>query len=126
MKDGSRQRLLEPVTEPVPEAASSWSKEGAGELAEGEEEGEEAAVAFDDRVEVEAKALGEGGGEAGTLVLEVGLLDICLAGRWATGVFLGPWPAEALLLGAPSLGPGAQGADIRRPWRFWLRWSSWH
>lgn len=84
MKDGSLQRLLEPVPEPVPpvpETASSWSKEGVGELVEGEEEGEEAAVAFEDRVEVEANTLGEGGGEAGSSVLEARPLDICLAER---------------------------------------------
>lgn len=84
MKDGSLQRLLEPVPEPVPpvpEAASSWSKEGVGELAEGEEEREEAPVAFEDRVEVEANTLGEGGGEAEASVLETRPADICLVGR---------------------------------------------
>lgn len=84
MKDGSLQRPLEPVPEPVPpvlETASSCSKEGVGELLEGEEEGEEAAVAFEDRVEVEANSLGEGGGEAGASVTETRPLDICLAGR---------------------------------------------
>lgn len=81
MKDGSLQRPLEPVPEPVPETASSCSKEGAGELVEGEEEGEEAAVAFEDRVEVEANTLGEGGGEAGASAPEARPLDICLTER---------------------------------------------
>lgn len=84
MKDGSLQRLLEPVPElvpPVPEAASSWSKKGVEELAEGEEEGEKAVVAFEDRVEVEANTLGERGGEDRASVLEARLLGICLTGR---------------------------------------------
>lgn len=55
---------------------------------EGEEEGEEAAVAFEDRVEVEANTLGEGGGEAGASVLEARPLDICLAGRGVVVGFL--------------------------------------
>lgn len=88
---------------------------------EGEEEGEEAAVAFEDRVEVEANTLGEGGGEAGASVLEARPLDICLAGRGVVLGFLSAWPAEALLLGVPSLGPGVGGAVVRRPCRFWLR-----
>lgn len=88
---------------------------------EGEEEGEEAAVAFEDRVEVEANTLGEGGGEAGASVLEARPLDICLAGRGVVVGFLSAWPAEALLLGVPSLGPGIGGTAVRRPCRFWLR-----
>lgn len=84
MKDGSLQRPLEPVPEPVPpvpETAASCSKEGEGELVEGEEEGEVAAVAFEDRVEVEANTLGEGGGEAGASAPEARPLDIGLTER---------------------------------------------
>lgn len=127
MKEGSWERLPEPV---ATEAASSWSdssswsedREGDGGEAEAEE------GAFDDKgpAEAAADACGEEGREARPVAAEVGELGICLGGRWAAEDFLGPWPAEALLLGRASLGSGVGGAAARRPRRFWLRWSSWH
>lgn len=82
---------------------------------------EEEEAAFVDKGEAEANPCGEEGGEAGGAVLEVGELDIFLVWRWAAEGFLGPWPAEARLLGATSLGPGAGAVAARRLWRFWLR-----
>lgn len=113
MKEGSLERLLEPV----PAEAASWSKdrevEGEAEAEGGEQgEGEEEAA---------GNTRGEEGGEAEPAASAVGELVVCLAGRWAPEDFLGPWLVEALLLGS-----GAVGVAARRPRRFRLRWSSWH
>lgn len=76
--------------------------------------------------EGEADTPGEWGGAARAATVRAGELGVCLVGRWAAKGFLGPWLAEALLLAAVSLGPGAGDVAARRLWRFWVRWSSWH
>lgn len=143
MKEGSLERLPEPVTVTAEAASSwrdssSWSKDregderqgGVGEGEEGEEEEEEGEEegAFDDKGEAEAAAntRGEEGGEAEPAAMEVGELGICLVGRWVAEDFLGPWPLDTLLLGAVLLGSGAMGVAVCRLRRFWSRWSSWH
>lgn len=123
MKEGSLQSLLERA---AAKAASwrdgaSWSKEAGGDEEEEEQEEEEA---FKD--EGEADPPGERGGAASAAAVRAGELGVCLVGRWAAEGFLGPWLAEALLLAAASLGPGAGAVAARRLWRFWVRWSSWH
>ena len=80
MKEGSLERLLEPV----PAEAASWSKdreaEGEAEAAGGEQgEGEEEAA---------GNTRGEEGGEAEPAASAVGELVVCLAGRWAPEDFL--------------------------------------
>lgn len=89
MKEGSWERLPEPV---ATEAASSWSdssswsedREGDGEEAEGED------GAFDDKgpAEAAAEACGEEGREAGPAATEAGEPGKCLMGRWAAEDFL--------------------------------------
>lgn len=92
MKDGSLQRLPEPVLDEVALSrrdGSSWSKVGGGEEGAEGAEGEEEA-AFDDKGEAEATACGEGEGEGEgrTAALEVGELGVCLVGRWVAEGFL--------------------------------------
>lgn len=80
MKEGSLERLLEPV----PAEAASWSKdrEAEGEAeAEGGEQGE-------GEEEAAGNTRGEEGGEAEPAASAVGELVVCLAGRWAPEDFL--------------------------------------
>lgn len=132
MKAGSLERLLDPITA---EAVSSWSDgfswskdaDGEGEVGEeGDGEREAGEGALDDEGEPAAagNTRGEAGGEAEPAAVEVGELGVCVAGCWADEDFLGPWPVEALLLGATLQGSWA-GAALR-PRRFWVRCSSWH
>lgn len=105
MKEGSLQRLPEPVPA---EAASSGTDSSSrsrgrevegeeGERREGEDEGEEGdggeeeewgEETEEEEAEAAAKSRGEGGVEAEPAAAEVGQLDVCLVGRWAAKDFL--------------------------------------
>lgn len=143
MKEGSLQRLPEPVPAEAASSGTDSSSRSRGREAEGEEgerrEGEDGGEegeggeeeewgeeTEEEEAEAAAKSRGEGGVEAEPAAAEVGQLDVCLVGRWAAKDFLGPWLVEALLLGGVMLGSGAGAVAARRPRCLWLRWSSWH
>lgn len=79
MKAGSLQRLPEPVPDEMGSSLREGSSLSKEREEEEEEEEEDEKAAFLDKGEAEANPRGEGGGEAGGTVLEVGELDIFLA-----------------------------------------------
>lgn len=87
MKEGSLERLPEPITTEVASSwrdSSSWSRDREGEGGGGEE----GAFNGEGQAGAAAKSRGRGGGEAGPAAAVVGELGVCLVGRWAAGDFL--------------------------------------
>lgn len=105
MKEGSLQRLPEPVPAEAASSGTDSSSRSRGREAEGEEgerrEGEDGGEegeggeeeewgeeTEEEEAEAAAKSRGEGGVEAEPAAAEVEQLDICLVGRWAAKDFL--------------------------------------